>query len=177
VRTLAEGRIPPAVAWGLLVAWAVHDAEELLTTPTWVARARPRLERRLPAVPPAVWDLLSPGRAHAALAIGLVGTVVAAAAADGARTGGRSAFFQAVLDGFGAHAAGHLASAAVTGGYTPGLATAPTVVVPFAWWARRRLRAAGVPRAAVPTAALALVPVTIVAAQATAAGLLWLVRR
>ena len=86
-----------AVTWGLLLAWAVHDAEELATMPEWVQRARPRLQRRLPWVPAGVWSRLTVTRAHSTVAIVLMGCLVAAAAADGARTGGRSPFFQTVL--------------------------------------------------------------------------------
>jgi hypothetical protein len=154
-----------------LVAWAVHDLEELVTTPGWVERARPRLRRRLPWVPDGVWDRIGSDRTHTTLAIGLMGVLFAAAAATGARTGGRSPFYQLMLAGFGAHAVPHMASALVTGGYTPGLVTAPTVVVPFSWWASRTLRAAGVPRSNVPAAALALIPVAIGAAHAGALGL------
>ncbi len=72
-----------------------------------------------------------------------MGTVMAAAAAAGARSGGRSGFYQAVLAGFGWHAVGHLAQAAAVGGYAPGVVTAPVIVAPFSVWAWRRLRAAG----------------------------------
>lgn len=168
-----------AVTWGLLAAWAVHDAEELIAYPRWPRRARPRLERRLPHVPDAVWRVLSPGQAHATLAIGIMGGFIAAAAAAGARSGGRSPVYQAVLTGFGAHAAvPHLASAALTGGYTPGLYTTPTVVVPFSVWAWRELRKSGVEQARIPPAAAALGPLLAIGvAHAGAAGILHTVRR
>ncbi|MFI7700790.1 HXXEE domain-containing protein [Nonomuraea sp. NPDC049480] len=135
------GRVPATVTWGLLAAWAVHDAEELATMARWARAARPRLEQRLPWVP---WDRLEVSQRHVNVAIGLMGGVMAGAAALGARTGGRSAVFQAALAGFGAHGVTHLAQAAVTRGYTPGAVTAPVVVIPFSVWAWRRLRAAGV---------------------------------
>lgn len=53
-------------------------------------RARPRLERQLPWLSASVWDRLAVSREHAAVAIGLMGCMVAAAVADGARTDGRS---------------------------------------------------------------------------------------
>ncbi len=86
---------------------------------------------------------------------------MAAASAAGQATGGRSRFFQSMLAGLGLHAAGHLASAAGVRGYAPGLVTAPLVAAPFSAWAIRRLKAAGVWRAAsardiIPGAALAL---------------------
>ncbi|PZG12026.1 HXXEE domain-containing protein [Nonomuraea aridisoli] len=141
------------MAWGLLAAWAVHDAEELATMAGWTRRARPRLERHVPWVP---WERLDMSQRHVNTAIALMGGVVAVAAATGARTGGQSATFQAVLAGFGLHGVGHLVQAAVTRGYTPGAVTAPLVVIPYALWGWRRLRQADVPTAAGPSGATAL---------------------
>ncbi|MFI7640257.1 HXXEE domain-containing protein [Nonomuraea sp. NPDC049400] len=126
--------VPSTVTWGLLVAWAVHDAEELATIAGWARKAR----ERWPWVPEV-------SQGHVNVAIGLMGGVVAGASALGARTGGRSPVFQAALLGFGAHGVVHLGQAAVARGYTPGVVTAPLVVIPFSVWAWRRLRAAGVP--------------------------------
>ncbi|MGI5127211.1 HXXEE domain-containing protein [Pseudonocardia sp. CA-107938] len=170
-------RLPRSVTWGLFAAWVLHDAEELVTIPRWIERARPRLRRRFPSVPDAAWDRLAPDQTHTAVAIALMGGLVAAAAAAGERTEGRSPFFQAALLGFGAHAVvPHLAGAAVTGGYTPGLGTAPTVVLPFTWWARRQLRKAGVEPAPLPASALLLVPLSIGGAQGAASLIVRLAR-
>ncbi|NUO98781.1 MAG: HXXEE domain-containing protein, partial [Nonomuraea sp.] len=110
------------MTWGLLAAWAVHDAEELATMAGWTRRARPELERRFPGVP---WERLEASQAQVNVAIGLMGGVIAGASALGARTGGRSPAFQAVLAGFGLHGVVHLAQAAAVRGYTPGAVTAP----------------------------------------------------
>lgn len=101
------------------------------------------------------------GREFAA-AVGVMALVVTAAAADGHRTCGRSAFYQQALNGFGMHGAVHLAQAAAVGRYTPGSATSALAVIPFTLWARRRLRRAQVlrptrPRDAVRGLALAAV--------------------
>ncbi|MEU4762855.1 HXXEE domain-containing protein [Actinosynnema sp. NPDC023794] len=117
------------VTWGLLAAWVVHDLEELATMARWT-----RGRKHVPTTTTT----------EAAIAIGVVGVVIAAAAADGARTCGRSKFFQSALTGFGLHAVMHVASSALFRGYTPGVLTAPTVVAPFSWWALRRLRRAGI---------------------------------
>ncbi|GAA3554291.1 hypothetical protein GCM10022419_038350 [Nonomuraea rosea] len=134
--------MPWTVTWGLLAAWTVHDAEELATMAGWVRTARPRLESRYPRVP---WDRLEVSQRHVNVAIGLMGVAMAGASALGARTGGRSPVFQAALAGFGLHGVAHLAQSAATRGYTPGVVTAPVVVIPFSVWAWRRLRSAGVP--------------------------------
>ncbi|QYC40482.1 hypothetical protein Nocox_14330 [Nonomuraea coxensis DSM 45129] len=142
---MAEDGGSPAVTarvtWGLLAAWAVHDAEELATMAGWLRSARPRLEERFPGVP---WERLEMSQAHVTVAIGLMGGIVAGAAARGAATGGRSPVFRTVLAGFGAHGVMHLAQSALARGYTPGVVTAPVVVIPYTVWAWRRLRAAGV---------------------------------
>lgn len=140
-------RLPHAATWGLLGAWALHDLEELVMIPGWSRRARPRLEHALPWVPSRVWDALDVSPAHNATAIGLMGSIVAAAAAEGARTKGRSGFYQTTLIGFGLHSLTHVAQSVATRGYTPGVVTAPLVVAPFSLWAWRRLRLAGVPLA------------------------------
>lgn len=138
-------QVPKQVTWGLLVAWAVHDLEELVTMAPSSRRIVAGLRSRYPRLPDGVWERLEVWPAHAAVAVGLLGGVLAAAAAAGARSGGRSGFYQAVLAGFGWHAVGHLAPAAAVSGYAPGVVTAPVVVAPFSVWAWRRLRAAGVP--------------------------------
>ncbi|NJC72489.1 HXXEE domain-containing protein [Planosporangium thailandense] len=159
-----------AATWGLFLAWAVHDAEELLTMGGWVDRARPRLNARFPRVPDRVWDRLRVNPAQARFAVGAMGAIVAAAAARGARTGGRSRFYQATLAGFGLHSVTHIAQAATLRGYTPGAATAPLVVAPFSVWAWRQLGRAGVrgPARTAAVSAAALLPVATVACHALA---------
>lgn len=159
--------VPKSVTWGLFVAWAVHDAEELVTMPGWVGRSRQRLTTRLPWVPARVWDRLDVSRTHATVAIGLMGGVLAAASFAGARTGGRSGLYQAVLTGFGWHSLTHVAQAVATGGYAPGVVTAPTVVAPFSLWARRKLRAAGIERDG-GAWSLVLLPVVLAAVHGAA---------
>ncbi|MFD9519883.1 HXXEE domain-containing protein [Streptomyces sp. NPDC059979] len=161
-----------AVTLGLLAAWAVHDLEEVATMARWSRTRVPALRERHPRVPERVWRRLEAvdGREFAT-AVGVMGLVVAAASAAGHRTGGRSAFYQASLNGFGLHGLVHVAQAAATRGYTPGVVTSPLLVVPFTLWARGRLRRAGVLR---PTRArdvagsLALAGVAIAASHAVA---------
>jgi hypothetical protein len=106
-------------------------------------------------------------QAHAGVAVGLMGGLMAVASGLGARTGGRSAVFQAALAGFGVHGVVHLAQAALFRGYTPGVVTAPIVVIPYSVWAWRRLRRAGVP-ARGPGAAVATFPLLLAGVHALA---------
>jgi Protein of unknown function with HXXEE motif len=155
--------VSPAVTYGLLLAWAAHDLEEVLTFGPWTRAAVPRLRERFPQVPDRLWRTLeSTDEREFAIAVAIVGACMATAAAAGQRSGGRSRYFQLMLAGFGLHAVGHLASAAGTRGYTPGVVTSPLIAVPFSVWAIRALKDAGVWRPIsasdiVPGIALALV--------------------
>lgn len=117
-------KVSGGVTWGLLAAWAANDLEEIATMAGWLRTARPKLRKRLPWVPDRMWQRADLSQREVNTAIGLMGAVIAAAA-DGARTGGRSPFFGAVLVGFGLHGVVHLAQSAAYGGYTPGVATSP----------------------------------------------------
>lgn len=146
-----------AATVGLLVSWTVHDLEEVLT----MGRSSRRMFARLPhQVPlPDGWREHGLPRDQVLAAVGLVGVTVAAASADGYRTGGRSGFYRAALLGYGVHGFGHVAGSLLTRGYTSGVATAPVCVIGFWWWAERTLRAEQVPGRASPRRALALLGV------------------
>lgn len=131
-----------AATAGLFVAWAAHDAEEWFTIGPWAR------QHGLP-----VSDSL------ARTAIGVMGIVVGAAALDGVRTGGRSATYQTALLAYGLHGFTHLAGSVAVRGYSPGVATVPVAVLPFWFWASRRLEGAGIrrsSRALLPRAAAVL---------------------
>ncbi|MEV7235451.1 HXXEE domain-containing protein [Streptomyces sp. NPDC051020] len=167
---MTETEVSKAVTWGLLAAWVANDLEELATMAGWARSARPRLQKRFPRVPERVWARMELSQRDANVAIGLMGGVMAAASADGARTGGRSPFFRTVLVGFGLHGVVHMAQAVAYRGYTPGVATSPTVVIPYSLWALRRLKAAGIESGGVGTAAAALAffPVAVAGAHGLA---------
>ncbi|MFD8121564.1 HXXEE domain-containing protein [Streptomyces albidoflavus] len=143
-----EAEVPAWVTLGLLGAWALHDVEELLAMRHWPARV-PELRERFPQVPDRLWrEMAEVDVRRFGLAMAGVGLVVGAAAVEGRRTGGRSAAYQSVLDGFGLHGLIHLAQSALVRGYTPGVATTPLLVLPFTLAARTRLRRAGLLRPA-----------------------------
>jgi hypothetical protein len=162
VRERQDPPVSPAVPYGLLLAWAVHDLEEVLAFEPWKRTAVPRLRARFPRVPAMVWRRLeSTSEQDFSLAVAIVGVLMAAASAAGQASGGRSRYFQLMLAGLGLHTAGHLASTVGTRGYTPGVVTAPLVAAPFAVWAVRQLKAADTweklsKRDIVPGTALAL---------------------
>ncbi len=176
--TEARG-VPGTVTWGLLAVFALHDLEELVTMPSWLSDRVSQLRQHHPDVPQAVWEVLDPGPARIAVAIALTGALVGSAAADGARTSGRSELFQTTLAGFGLHSLTHLGQTVARRGYTPGVLTAPTLVAPYAWWAWRRLGQAGArtERPGVTVRAVAGVPLAILGAHAGALAAVALARR
>lgn len=130
------------VALGLFGAWCANDLEELLTMRVGSADALARIPAWVPLPP----ELRTRGfsQAHVSTAIGVMGVVMAGCSVLGARTGFRDPVSRAVLDGFGVHGFGHIAASIAQRGYTTGVLTSPTVVIPFWWWASRQLRADGV---------------------------------
>lgn len=143
LRVRAPGRNRLIRTAGLFIAWCVHDAEELVAF--------------RPAKPGSVVDRFAgAGFSSMAVAIGIVGVVMAVAAYLGVRTGGRSLLFQIGALGFGVHGAVHIAEAILTRGYVPGVVTAVVVVVPYGVVTVRWLLAAGLAdRARLARAALA----------------------
>jgi hypothetical protein len=127
---------------GLFAAWLAHDLEELATM-SGNSRA---LVRRLPDWVPLPASVQQRGLTQRYLATGVsaVGLVVAAASVCGYHTRGRSAFYQNTVLAFGLHGLGHIGISLLARGYTSGVATAPTVVVPFWLWATQALQQAGV---------------------------------
>ena len=137
---------------GLFAAWMTHDLEELAT----MSGNSRILITRLPGWVPMPASAREQGLTSRYVACGVaaVGLVVAAAAVDGYRTQGRSAFYQNALLGFGLHGLGHLGMSLLTRSYASGAGTSPTIVLPFWLWATRALNQAGVPnRRSVPAAA------------------------
>lgn len=105
------------------------------------------------------------------VAIAVMGLLYAAAVIDGIVTRGRGRLYQDVQLVFGLHGFTHIAASLGTRGYTTGVLTAPTVVIPQWLWARRELQRAGVPRSGRCTRAFPLVASWLVAAHALGARL------
>jgi Protein of unknown function with HXXEE motif len=140
---------------GLFAAWLAHDLEELATMS---ANSR-TLAKRVPDWVPVPASVRQRGLTQRNVTTGVsaVGLLIAAATVRGYRTRGRSAFYQNTLLGFGLHGLGHVGVSLLARAYTSGVATAPTVVVPFWLWATRALEQAGVPNRRSVPAAIALV--------------------
>jgi hypothetical protein len=82
----------------------LHDTEELVALPWWLRRNVPALRERFPAVPETVWRRAeSVDEREFAVAVAVMAAIVTAASTAGRLTGGRSAFCQSALNGFGPH--------------------------------------------------------------------------
>lgn len=152
---------------GLFAAWLAHDLEELATMSDNSRILVTRLPGWLP-VPASVRDQGFTNR-YVASGVAAVGLVAAAAAGRGCRTQGRSAFYQNALLGFGLHGLGHIGMSLLTRGYTSGVATSPTIVIPFWLWAARALNQAGAPNRRSAPAAIALAAGSIAGGHLVAA--------
>lgn len=121
----------------LFAAWAAHDAEEWFAVGPWtraVAEGRvdvPAWARRIPFLREPTSDR----RQRAAIVA--MGALIGSAAAAGAATRGRSQWYRAGVTAYGIHGVGHLLASVAVRGYTPGVATTPLTVLPYAVWALR----------------------------------------
>lgn len=126
----------------LLVSFAANDGEEWLT----MSRTLPASMARAPRWLPGFVRERQVSQAHVNVGVVLMGLLYTAAAVDGVRSRGAGRLYQDVQLVFGLHGFTHLAASAATRGYTSGVLTSPTVVIPQWRWAAHELAAAGVPR-------------------------------
>ena len=72
-----------------------------------------------------------------------MGAYLAGVSAVGVRSQGRSRLFRSAPLAFGLHGFGHMAGSVALRQYTTGVATSPTIVIPYWLWARRALAREG----------------------------------
>jgi hypothetical protein len=124
--------------WAAPAVFVVHDGEELATMMPWLRRHRDVL----PDIAQSVADV--PTR-QLALAMLLLLLGLLAAAWDGARRarrGARPTVFLLLAGALAGNGVSHLGQALLFRGYTPGLATALLVVLPYAFGLGRQLESA-----------------------------------
>jgi hypothetical protein len=123
------------------VAFVLHDLEEVLAATWWTRHGPQLLTRAHPCLPPAVVRATTrTSTPQMAVATSVVGLGVAAVS-GAALAGRRDRPLRAATVVFTAHGITHLGSALSVRGYTPGVATAALVVLPWGRWALRLLRA------------------------------------
>jgi hypothetical protein len=128
---------------GLFAAWACHDLEELFTMRETSRAVAARIPDSVPIPDDVRQDGLS--QQHVQLAMTLMGAYVAAVSAVGVRSRGRSHLFRGALLAFGLHGFGHIGVTAALRQYSSGVATSPTIVIPYWLWARHALAGEGLP--------------------------------
>jgi Protein of unknown function with HXXEE motif len=125
------------ISLGLFAAWACHDLEELFTMHETSRAVAARVADWVPIPDDVRQAGLS--QQHVNLGISLMGAYVAAVSAVGVRSRGRSRLFRGGLLAFGLHGFGHIGVSAALRQYTTGVASSPTIVIPYWLWARRAL--------------------------------------
>ena len=137
-----------AAVWLLPLAFVIHDGEEILTMPRWIADHRPLLERIAHTGAPArrVVDNLPTTTAQVAVAVAVELAVLLLATvlfSRGVRPGLAAYFYAAALGVFTAHSLTHLGQTLLLAAYTPGVVTAVLIVPAAGVYLYRRLFEAG----------------------------------
>ena len=137
-----------AALWLLPLVFVIHDGEEILTMPRWIAGHRPLLDRIAHESPAArrVVANLPTTTAQVAIAVAVELAVFLLATgllAVDPRPGFALYFYAAVLGVFTAHSLTHLGQTALLRAYTPGVVTAVLLVPLIGVVIYKRLFAAG----------------------------------
>jgi hypothetical protein len=130
--------------WLLPIVFVIHDTEELLTMPGWLAHHRPELER-LAGVNQTMAHIvhsLATTTPQVAVAIGcilLVFLAVTAGASLRPRRGPWLYAYACLLGVLFLHVFAHIAGAILVRGYTPGVIGAVLVIIPGSIFIYKRL--------------------------------------
>ncbi|MCI3919742.1 HXXEE domain-containing protein [Kineococcus esterisolvens] len=132
-----------ALAAELFLTWLVHDLEEALTMAATSRRLATRLRGSPSPTARRAAERVEVSTVEAATAIALMGVLVAFATERGRRSAGGDPLYQYVLAGLQGHVLTHLAASCWLGGYSTGVLTAVTVLLPHTRRARQSLRSTG----------------------------------
>jgi hypothetical protein len=162
--------------WLMPATFIVHDSEEILTMPSWIARHEPTLQaiRRLAPFGSRIVANLprTTGAVAAAVAVELIVIVIVTAwLARHPRRGLPLDIYSAILGLFVGHSVTHAGLAILVRGYTPGVVTAVVLIPPMGVYLYGRLLDSNLVtwRSAIATAAvgmLAFVPAVLAAQYA-----------
>ena len=152
-----EGHKRWTVPLSLALSFLANDGEELLTIvpslPETLDRVSERTAGRVP-IPGLLRDI---DQTHINVGVAMMGALCAAAVADGVRSRGRGALYQDFQWVFGLHGLSHIGASLVTKGYTTGVLSSPTVVLPQFAYVMRALVLAQVPHRFHPVRAISRV--------------------
>jgi hypothetical protein len=134
--------------WLLPLAFMIHDGEEIITMPRWLAENADTLRRigDVNATARALLEIFPRNTAGLAIAVGVLGAFIVVAtilASRDPKPGFSLYCYAAVLGVFAFHAITHVAQAAILERYTPGVVTAVLLIPPATTVIYRRLFDAG----------------------------------
>ncbi|MGB7923544.1 MAG: HXXEE domain-containing protein [Pyrinomonadaceae bacterium] len=130
--------------WLLPAIFIIHDGEELLTMPGWIASHQQELDRlaRMSDTTAEMVRSLPATTSQAAVAIGLI-LLLFVVVTTGASIYGKRGFwlyaYASLLGVLFLHVFTHIAQAILIGGYVPGLVGAVVAIIPGALYIYRRL--------------------------------------
>lgn len=136
------------ILWLLPVVFIIHDGEELLTMPGWIASHRKELDQfaQLHETAAEVVRSLPVTTTQAAVSIGFI-LILFVAVTIGATVSNRRGFwlyaYACLLGVLFLHVFTHVAQAIIFSGYVPGLIGAVSAVIPGALYIYKRLFEAG----------------------------------
>ena len=156
----------PTLYWTLPTLFLLHDAEELVTMPAWVAEHHEVLEAALSTLGlerlAAALPVTTAQMAWAIAVIAVIFLVVTAGIVARPHSAAWRALYGGLLGVFLLHAGTHVAQTLWFGAYTPGVVTAVLLVAPGSLLLGRRLLRLGaiglVPSVVTSCAALPLFP-------------------
>lgn len=140
----ADGRSLARVLWLLPIVFIIHDGEELLTMPGWIANHQQELDR-LAEINNATAEMirsLPTTTSRAAIAIGFI-LLLFVAVTIGASVSSKRGFwlyaYASLLGVLFLHVFTHVAQAIFFRGYVPGLVGAIAAIIPGALYLYKRL--------------------------------------
>jgi hypothetical protein len=137
-------RIGRAAVVGLPVAWAVHDAEEVLTAAAWSRKAPDLIRRRFPDAPAWLIRNVRVTTGQMGVAVSIVGVAIVSATRPALRARDpQFGSFRVALAGYSLHGLAHIGQSVALRAYTPGLVTTPAFVLGYSAYAWKSLRDAG----------------------------------
>jgi hypothetical protein len=141
----ASGRQSIArILWLLPIVFIIHDGEELLTIPSWIASHQRELDQiaKMSEVAAKLMRSLPTTTTQVAIAIGfilLLFIVVTIGASMSSRRGLWIYTYASLLGGLFLHVFTHIGQAVLVGGYVPGIIGAVAVVIPGTIYIYKRL--------------------------------------
>ncbi|HKS26329.1 MAG TPA: HXXEE domain-containing protein [Pyrinomonadaceae bacterium] len=138
-----DGRSLGKVLWLLPLIFIIHDGEELLTMPSWLARHQRELDKLAQMNETAAEVLRSlPTTTQVAVAIGSILLLFVVVTAGASISRGRGFWLYAYATLLGVlflHVFTHIAQAILFGGYAPGVIGAVVAIIPGALYLYKRL--------------------------------------